>query len=329
MNSNRYTTSLITWATSISMNCRIYVLIHHFIYRISYVVLSSIYFILVFGICSCLFSCDKIEGPFKEDIGINDTTSCPQANFTSQAIIRKVLLEEFTGHTCGNCPASHEISESLRQLYGNSLIVISAHAGSFAFPKNNTDSSFSYDFRSSCGNELDNTFGNDAAGLPNGLVDRKKVNGNHIIRPSAWGTEIQKGLASPVSAGIQIVTDYESATRKLCVSVQTEFVNSIQGTYKLMAYLVEDSIVNWQKDYRKTPENIPDYLHRHVLRSSMNGTFGETIARGQIQSGSKSLRNYSIKINPAYHAGHCSIVAFLADSITSEVMQVEEKRITP
>ena len=83
----------------------------------------------------------------------------------------------------------------------------------------------------------------------------------------------------------------------------------------------------WQKDYRKTPENIPDYLHRHVLRSAINGSFGENIARGSIQSGTKIIRNFKTNINPAYMAVHCSVVAFLVDSANAEVMQAEEKGI--
>lgn len=275
---------------------------------------------------SCFLSCDKIEGPFKETV-VNDNASCPSGIFASESVVKKVLLEEFTGHSCGNCPASHEISTSLKQLYGNRLIILSVHAGSFAMPKNYPDGSFSYDFRSSCGNDLDNTFGNDAAGLPNGLIDRKKANGNAIIRPTAWATEVQKSLSNPAMAGLQIVTNYESSEGKLCTSIQTEFTNDIQGSYKLVVYLAEDSIVNWQKDYRKTPENIPDYLHRHVLRSAINGSFGENIARGSIQSGTKIIRNFKTNINPAYMAVHCSVVAFLVDSANAEVMQAEEKGI--
>ena len=283
-------------------------------------------FYLLILVGSCFLSCDKIEGPFKEKALI-DNVSCPPGIFGSQSVVKKVLLEEFTGHTCGNCPASHEISASLKQLYGNKLIILSVHAGSFAMPKNYTNGSYSYDFRSSCGNDIDNTFGNDAAGLPNGLIDRKTVNGNAIIRPTAWATEVQKSLSNTAIAGLQIATNYETSDNKLCTSIQTEFVNNVEGTYKLLVYLTEDSIINWQKDYRKTPENIPDFMHRHVLRASINSSFGENIARGQIQSGAKIVRNFKTILNPTYKANHCSVVAFLVDSASAEVMQVEEKRI--
>ena len=291
----------------------------------------KIFFLLYFiSFIAIWMGCDKIEQPYKESgNSTSDTTACPLPTFDVQPIVKKVLLEEFTGHTCGNCPASHDISSSLKQMYGNRLILIAVHTGSFALPKNYADGSFAYDFRSPCGEELNNSFGNDAAGLPNGMIDRKKVNGNEIIRPSAWGTEIQKSLGNAPLAGLQIINNYEASSGKLCTAVQTAFTNAIQGTYQLMIYLTEDSIINWQKDYRKNPENIPDYVHRHVLRQSINGTFGETIARGQLLKGHNAKRSYKIQLKSTFNPLKCSIIAILKDSTTSEIIQVEEEKITP
>lgn len=271
-----------------------------------------------------LGGCDKIDAPFKETQNITDTIGCKAAEFASQAVVKNVLLEEYTGHTCGNCPASHKISASLKQLYAERLVIISVHAGLFAKPQNNANGAFAYDFRTPAGDERNNTFGNDLAGLPNGMVD-----GGKILSPSAWGTEVQKEISLTPLAGLQLVNNFDPSTKRLCTSVQAEFLNSMNGTYKLALYLVEDSIIQWQKDYTKSPNNIPDYLHRHVLRSAINSSFGETIARGQINAGTKLIRNYKTMINTSYKPANCSVVAVITDSTTAMVIQVLEQKISP
>ena len=44
---------------------------------------------------------------------------------------RTVLLEEFTGQWCMNCPSAHAIVNSLKEQYGESFISVSIHAGGF------------------------------------------------------------------------------------------------------------------------------------------------------------------------------------------------------
>ena len=50
---------------------------------------------------------------------------------------RTVLLEDFTGQNCVNCPAAHRTIEALEQQYGSHLIAVSIHAGHFGIPADN------------------------------------------------------------------------------------------------------------------------------------------------------------------------------------------------
>jgi thiol-disulfide isomerase/thioredoxin len=44
-------------------------------------------------------------------------------------VTRRVLLEDFTGHTCNNCPAAAVIAEGLQTFYGeDQLILVGVHA---------------------------------------------------------------------------------------------------------------------------------------------------------------------------------------------------------
>ena len=60
---------------------------------------------------------------------------------------RKVLVEEFTGVRCVNCPAGASELENLKGIYGERLVIVSIHAGDFSPPF--TDSRF--DFRTAEG----------------------------------------------------------------------------------------------------------------------------------------------------------------------------------
>ena len=75
-------------------------------------------------ITGCIFSlnsCDIIEAPYTEG-NIIDTVLCPPQDFVANTThIRKVLVEDYTGHRCGECPQAAEIASSLIATYDNRL----------------------------------------------------------------------------------------------------------------------------------------------------------------------------------------------------------------
>ena len=44
---------------------------------------------------------------------------------------RTVLLEDFTGQLCTNCPDGHRLIASLQEQYGENIIAVGIHAGEF------------------------------------------------------------------------------------------------------------------------------------------------------------------------------------------------------
>ena len=67
-------------------------------------------------------SCDIIEEPFLVPVaGSNDTIPVVEK-------VRKVLLEDFTGQKCPNCPEAAEIAHNLKTIYGEQLILLTVHA---------------------------------------------------------------------------------------------------------------------------------------------------------------------------------------------------------
>ena len=141
-----------------------------------------------------LQSCDKIEPPYKESAVDQGGTAT-----------KKVLLEDYTGHLCPNCPTASKKAIDLQQLYEGKLIIMSVHAGYFATP---LGSPFNADFRSEAGNTWDTFFGISAAGNPNGMINRQNTGGNYIIGDGLWPTTISEIINSDAVATIKISTTY-------------------------------------------------------------------------------------------------------------------------
>ena len=49
---------------------------------------------------------------------------------------RVVLLEDFTGQRCSNCPTATAVIEQLHEAYGEALVAVGIHCGPLAFAGN-------------------------------------------------------------------------------------------------------------------------------------------------------------------------------------------------
>jgi len=180
-------------------------------------------------------SCDKIDPPFIEPGGAGNPN-------TGTEVVRKILLEDFTGHTCGNCPRAAETTETLKQLYGDQLIVIGVHMGWFAIPKTSPDTAYTYDFRTVPGSEIDAQYNIDMTGLPKGMVNRVEVSGSPLMAYAGWGTAAQGFISLEPDVDISIVNTYNTTTRTVTSEITSDFLNGISGTYNVAVVLTEDTI---------------------------------------------------------------------------------------
>ena len=269
-------------------------------------------------------ACDIIEGERVEGTpaGPTDTTTTQQ----------KVLLEYFTGHTCGTCPPKAALIPDLKNTFGDRLIDIGVHAGPLAEPTLNPDpnAKYKYDFRTAAGNELYNNYS--FSSVPNGLVNRTEYNGSVIQGGTAWASAIGQLINQEPVARLEISNTWNESTGLIGTEVKTKFLKDLTATVNLAVYVIENKIVNWQKDYDATPPDVPDYVHKNVLRGSMNTTWGETIANGSITADTEFTNNYNFNayteidtsFGAAFVPDNSYIVAFIFDESTREILQVEK-----
>ncbi len=264
-------------------------------------------------------ACDKVSAPYTQTIPV---TPPPAA-----VIQKKVLVEDYTGHKCGNCPRASREIYNLKAVYGDRLIIMAIHAGSFATTFPQGAPYYTYDFRTQEGTELDTDFGISLAGNPNGMVNRKQVSGSYIIGATKWASEVGKVLSDTNQAPVKITltNNYNAISRELQTEISSQFLTTLTGNYKLCVFIAEDSIVNWQKDYDVSPEDVEFYVHREVLRTSLNSTYGAAVT--PTTSGTINTLNYTYTLPVDWSAEHISIIAYLYDEATKEIIQVEQREI--
>ena len=269
-------------------------------------------------------SCDKIETPYVK--GTTDGGGTPQAK------VRKVLIEDFTGAKCGNCPTAAVTINTIKGIHGDNVISIAVHSNFYSVPG---AAPYTYDFRTTSGNDYDAFF--QPPNFPNGMINRRNysLSGGHWKGVSSWSSIVDTVLALAPDVDIQISNTYNSTTRLLNTSVKSKFLKPINGTYKLMVVLIEDSIVKPQTDYSKPAgqQNVLNYVHRHVLRDAISSTsWGDILASGLVAAGDSVISPFQYTLPPNFNGlapveNHCYVIAYIYDAVTYEVIQVEEERI--
>ena len=116
----------------------------------------------------------------------------------------------------------------------------------------------------------------------------------------------------------------------MTTDINLEYLEAGNNNHSVVLYVVEDSITNWQLFYAQcSPTSVAydeqNYVHRHVLRGSVNGTWGEQVsANTTIPVGTKITKTYTKVLDPSWNDKHIYLVAFVHDNVTKEVLQVEE-----
>ncbi len=286
------------------------------------------YLLLVLAGLLTVTACDIIEAPYRENVFqlpadeqcVLDAAALePFPAGTS--IERKVLLEEITGHQCGNCP---EESDKAYDFYLNQqpgkVVLVYLHAGFYANIK--PADKYTTDFTTPEALDLDAEF--NGIGYPFGMVDRQFSNPGNA---STWINNANQRLQLPAEAGIRIFNCYNVDSAKLTTVVDVKYLADATDQEYLALYLVEDKVKDWQKDYRYNPSDLPDYTHHNVLRGSINGVWGQPLTTEVVKNGDRFTVSASYDIPSDYLVEHCKVVAFVHRFDTKEVRQVEEAAI--
>ena len=279
----------------------------------------------------CLASCDIIKYKDAVEVKKINPTDTTSEDTTAEAIApNNILIEDFTGHTCGNCPDAAREAKKIEGKYPGRVFVMGVHCSFFAKPKNYPDGSFKEDFRIPAGEALDSKFGVSSAGLPKGIINRGKFGTQNlaILGSTEWEGKVNQLLAAE-SYGVKVnlVPSFSPGSRLVSVSSNLKFQKGFTGNLKMAMYVTEDSLVNWQKDYNPNfqPENNPNYVHMHVLRADLTtSNLSDVLNTSPIAVNETFSFSWSTSLQTKVKEKNCHVLMVIYNADTEEIVQVSE-----
>lgn len=260
-------------------------------------------------------ACDIVEPPYVE------TKPNP---VVSDSAVQKVVIEEFTGHLCPNCPDGAKVAHELEQLYPGRVIIISIHAGYFA---NLQSPNYLTDYRSTVGNELFNYF--QPTSYPIAMINRINKNGSPLIPKDAWAPLVDSLVHTTPTIRIMYEKQFNQTSSMLQATIRFYFLQSIPNKLMWCAYVTEDSLVSYQKNNNSNlgpVPDIPNYRHDHVLRASITGTWGDTLISTPTFAGDTIIKTiqYSFSSSTSWKIDNTHVVIFVYDPTTKHIIQAEK-----
>ncbi len=226
-------------------------------------------------------------------------------------VAKRVLIEDFTGQRCPNCPGAMEKIEELQEQYGaDNIIAVGIYGGSFG----QTVSGKPYPLTTETGNHYYDKWSISAQ--PTGMIDRQGKN----VDVSSWGTAVRTAIQKTTPLTLDVSTSYDATSSTVGITVDAETTNDIEGT--LQVWLVEDNVVSTQinEDGKSFNKN---FVHNHVFRSAVNAVDGEAFTLGY---GKTDSRSYTATIDSSWKAEDMYVVAFVAGG--DGIYQVAKTKVT-
>jgi len=207
---------------------------------------------------------------------------------------RCVLLEDFTGQRCINCPKASDEIKALQEQYGvDNVIAVGIHSGPLGFHSTDKYVGLSTD----TGDEYYDHWALDYQ--PVGLIDR-----GGPLEYTAWNARIREELAKAAPVNIDLMLDVQNDQLTIWAEVM-----GMEGTTtgKLQLWLTEDDVIAFQlmPDGTRNME----YVHQHVFRAAVNGTWGEPVS---VKEGETfTTQRYTFTVPKDWNVDHLSVVAFV------------------
>jgi|GEM_PF-191961 len=288
---------------------------------------SSFLSLLFIGLMS---SCDKIEDPVIPVLSgfRSDLYTIPEFE-PNQDNSLHILLEEFTGHECGNCPgATRWIGEYAADKPWIHLMGI--HAGSLALPTANHP----FDLTTTTGEAYFTQIGQ--PGNPVARINRMPDPSTFKVR-AQWVTEIESQIETiepPIKCQVKAEvypSDHplnSTSDDHLNIFAQFEGITNFEGQVKFTVYVLENNVIGHQLNYAPPngdgnyPEgSIEEYPHKHVLRLAVNGDDGTNLTN-ELNPAFNFLMPFTIVPDPAWNLEELEIVVITTDAATGQILNV-------
>ncbi len=267
------------------------------------------------GMLLLLDSCQEV-GPdinlHGNQNSVSDTTYIESPVATAET--KNVVIEEFTGVRCPNCPQGHVLIANIKAANPNRVLSVSLH------PINSLGAPYAYsaqDFRSQKAQTLFDYLGQ--IGLePAAGIDRKQFSGqsNILLDKNAWSNYVTQQLSVTTPVNIVLDKSYDSTNRELTVVAELHYTQTVNEENKLTILLTESDIITAQLD-----GSVVDtfYSHKDVMRDFITDTQGDAITPAR-EAGRVVRKVYKKVLDAAWKPEHIYILAYVHEFQNSKII---------
>ena len=230
---------------------------------------------------------------------------------------KTVLIKDFTGARCVNCPAAAEHAHNLQhQLDEDHIFIMSVHAGYLAQPLGSFP-----DFLTDEGTEWYNNNNSN----PLFTVDHVALTEGNTLNETQIDAPVTAALEEEQTFEIVVGPNYDEANRQLKVDVQAIALDDLDGHFFITVCLVEDHIIGWQT----IPGGVDkEYDFRNVFRGTLNGAYGTSFEDLHVDANDTFHFSYTTEINADYNADECYLMVYVYDKTQGDkILQTTVKKI--
>lgn len=231
---------------------------------------------------------------------------------------RTLLIMEFTGNNCLNCPNGAIIVEQIKEEETPGRVIsVGLHPYGSHFTEEVGSihtSSKKQDLRSEAATVLYNYYGK--PDFPTAIFNGLKSSMSGSM--GDWKQKASEALTIPTVITLSANCKYESDTRNLTVDYSVKFLDDVSTKLNITVWLVENNIMGTQT----MPNGKPNfnYEHNHVLRASLNGDWGEELG-SSFASESEKNGSASMTLKEDWVAENCDVVVYVYRDDNKEVEQ--------
>lgn len=290
-------------------------------------------------------SCDRIENTCPATSSTLDWSLYPGGDSTTYAnngfwptfttntnTLRNVVIEDFTGHACPNCPATATAVHNSTLTNPSRIFEVAIHSGPTGlgtFQEVNIAEGLLEEFYNPISLEIGTFFGSLPGtgfyGNPRITINRIKTGDDLTTNYGTLGTMVPNALSSTLKVNIQSDANYFPTTRGLFLHTEVDVLDNSLTDLGIVVYVVEDSMVAPQKSGATIINN---YVHRDILRGTMdNAAFGKTLSSTYLNANGNYYVNYSYQLPTDLDPDNTHLLIYVFDKVTYEIYQVIKQEI--
>ena len=216
-------------------------------------------------------------------------TTAGAYNVSTEVQKKNILIEDFSGVRCGNCPDAADILHKMQRNHDN-IYSITIHAGSYAEPLADNK-----DFRTDDGNTIRDHFAPDA--YPKGMVNRSSINGGYVKGRDTWVALSKMYEVKNSIVNLYATAEGDASTREVTIHVEGYYTGEPENaTNYLCVAMLQDNMLSYQIDnyaYDGYGGVVENYNQMHVLRDYVSDVWGDPISAAK---GSYFEKDYTYKV---------------------------------